>query len=175
MLHASYRPDGLHRALCGVSLDFWGYPCPPIFASYAGGGGDGRTASGGAGDGGGRRPDDASWRVTSTSLLESREYLEGLTREDRDPSWIESIEPPSGLIRDLDMLKSLWVVQYLQERGRFRVLLESTRRGRRGRAVFVEALGGPLEELEADGKYSYITILQIGHLPCLPKPSCDTL
>lgn len=149
-LGTNVQPPLVAGHLCGVSLDFWGYPCPPIFASYAGRGGDGRTASGGAGDGEGRRPDDASWRVTSTSLVESREYLEGLAREDRDPAWIESIEPPSGLIRDLDMLKSLWVVQYLQERGRFRELLESTRRGRRGRAVFVEALGGPLEELEAE-------------------------
>jgi len=144
------QPPLVAGHLCGVSLDFWGYPCPPIFATYAGSGGDGRTESGGQAEEERRGPDDATWRVTRTSLLESREHLEGLTREDKDPAWLASIEPPSGLIRDVDMLKSLWVVQYLQQRGRFRALLQATRRGRRGQAVFVEALDTSLDEFEVE-------------------------
>lgn len=133
--------------LNGVCLDFWGAPCPPIFATFGGAGAQTRS------------PDEARegiadakavWRILKTSLPESREFLAALARKGSDPPWSDSMEPAEGVIVENDLLKSTWVVQYLIEQGRFQSLLKQTRSGQRGKHVFAKALGKPLDQFEKE-------------------------
>lgn len=133
--------------LNGICIDFFSYPCPPIFATF--GGANGRTATQGRGRAG-IDPESAAWRLAQSGLPESREFLVNLARERKDPPWLDSIEPREGVINDLDMLKCTWLVQYLQDHARFAKLLKDTRSGRRGPDVFVDALGVRLDEFEAE-------------------------
>ena len=91
---------------------------------------------------------EALWRSARRTLYGCRSWMIRRVGEGRDPPWSRSLVDHLGKVTDENLLKSTLIVDYLQERGDFPVILAETRQREDRIAAFEAALGAPLPVFE---------------------------
>ncbi len=87
-------------------------------------------------------------RLARTGVAGVRAYMKHLAARGEDPAWARSFVAHAGELAGEDLLKSMLVVEYLQERGEFRDVLLRTLKKPATQKTFEDALGMPLLAFE---------------------------
>ncbi len=87
-------------------------------------------------------------RLARSGVAGVRAYLKYLAAKQQDPAWARSFVKHAGELAGEDLLKSMLVVEYLQEQGRFREILLGTLKKPPTQKTFETALGMPLIDFE---------------------------
>lgn len=92
--------------------------------------------------------------LSGAGLMGARMWLRGEVVAGADPAWSRSFKPQIGMVDGVDLLKTTFVVEYLQQRGPLGATLDKTRAAAQGdvpamtKAVEA-AIGQPLADFEA--------------------------
>lgn len=96
---------------------------------------------------------EAAKRMAGAGIAGSRSWMRYLASREEDPSWSRSIVPQIGDVQGDDLLKSTFVVEFLQERGTLVDLMRASSLKTKDPVVvrkrLVDALGEPLATFEA--------------------------